>query len=234
MMKIFRKIFSVLAMAAMLCATMSSCDKEDGMDKYYNLFQQYCVIVADDGVAAFANFRLGGENGERVELTNGTNLTVNTLQAYYQESLSATDPEYNYSVLLDRNHKKAIFRFFRSKKLTIVNELGFDSIPTIDPPAINEYVEGSAIKLNLKGMLPSRVHCFFQQQGSTVTGKQYPGTVSPTGEVIFKDIPSGLYSLTIETSAVYPTKENDGTAGGSMQLIKRTGRHSIRVIPGNQ
>lgn len=208
-----------------------SCTEDTGMNSNYSLFQQYEVLVSENGNSAYANFRLGTAAGDRVELTNGTNLKINALDTYYQESISATEPEFNYSTTLDYNHKKAIFTFHRRANLDLVNEVEFNSIPYVSfKKPTQDIKKDTSYEIEMGDLLPYEVRIYLLGTGETGISDSAPmGVVSPNGKVTFSNVESGVYRMVIDAVRTYPTTQNDGEAGGSITLIKRKIVNNVRV-----
>lgn len=218
--------FAIMALMAMLLA---ACDNNDGMDSALSIYQQYEVLVSNGSKGAFANFRENTATGRRLELTDGSWLMINALTSYFEESKSETDPEFNYSTMIDPAHKRVIFTFHRSKDVDLVNILNLpESTGIAIPSGITEitndvpidfpmdeyaYTGNLDIKLVSSGLNPVSYH-------ATILNNR----------IVFTNVPAGTgYFLIADVVSVTPTTQNDGNAGGSITLILRNQRSNITV-----
>ncbi len=222
-MPAFAVLISLLALS-----TLSSCNEElDGMDPAIELYQQYEVIVTDSAKVAYANFRVGSAAGERVQLTDGSWIMMNAMSAYYQQPISATDPEFNYITVLDARHNQAIFTFHRAKDLDIVNSVSLENLPSVEIPASLAFVEnGNPVPLDLGGVNPMKLDVILLSE--SLTGSIYHAQYTPAG-FVFNSVPAGNYTFVVDYIDVTPTESNDGKAGGSITVIRRNFRNLVTV-----
>lgn len=230
MKKLFKT--SIAAFALLLSgAAFQSCSDDDGMDSTLSIYQQYEVLVNGEDKSAFANFRIGGANGDRIQLTNGSEINVNALTMWYSEPESATEPEFLYASELEKNHRKAIFVFRRTDERVLTNEISFDYILPVGIPAELEKVSnGTPFALNFPTQPRSGVTYKVMLTGGTSQERTYDGMLSPVDDrVMFNGVPNGSYILTVDASVSIPTVDNDGEAGGSITLIRRTQKRAVKV-----
>lgn len=221
------KLMMGLGMSLFALVSLPSCNDNDGMDPSLELYQQYEVIVTSTAKAAYANFRIGSAAGERVELTDGSWLKINALDTYYQQSVSATDPEFNYAVVLGSNHNKAIFTFHRSKDMELRNSVSFENLPRIGiDTGLTSVTNGTPLNLDLAGIDPMDIDVTLRTDGATPT--VYRAMYGPRG-FEFQGVPAGTYTLVADYVQVTPTESNDGNAGGSITLISRNYREKVSV-----
>ena len=227
MRKFILPAFAVLV-SLLALSTLSSCNEElDGMDPAIELYQQYEVIVTDKAKAAYANFRIGSAAGERVQLTDGSWIMMNAMSAYYQQSISATDPEFNYITVLDSLHKSVNFVFHRAKDKDIVNSVSIADLPSVEIPDSVESVEnGSPVPLELGSVNPMNIDVILSSE--SLTGSVYHAQYTPVG-FVFNSVPAGNYTLVADYVKVTPTENNDGKAGGSITVIRRKFRNLVTV-----
>lgn len=215
-----------------LALMAASCSDDNGMDSSLDLYQQYEVVVADEGNAAFANFRVGSATGERIELTNGTNVVCNKLTMWFDEPQSLTQPEFTYSCTLDKNHKKAIFTFTRSHDSVLVNEVVFDSVlPVGLPEDLEEMKAGEEIRVAIPAQPNADVTYVAKMTGGSAEEKNVAGYVDVArGMISFPSLGNGNYTLTVDAVRTVATTANDGSAGGAITLIRRVSRKSVHVV----
>ena len=222
------KLFAGLGLSLLALLSLPSCeDDNNGMDPSLQLYQQYEVIVTSAGKAAYANFRMGSAAGDRVELTDGSWLKINALTTYYQPSVSATDPEFNYVAVLDENHKRAIFTFHRSKETELVNEVSLENLPRIGIPVeARNITNGVPVNFALGDIEPTQADITLR----TTSGKSnvYRAQYTPLG-FEFRDVPAGTYSLVADYVQVTPTESNDGKAGGTIAVVSRNFLENVKV-----
>lgn len=223
---------SLAAFALLLSgAAFQSCGDEDGMDPTLRIYQQYEVLVNGDEKSAFANFRIGGANGDRIQLTNGSEINVNALTMWYSEPESATEPEFLYAAELEKNHGKAIFVFRRTDDRVLTNEISFDYILPVGIPAELEKVSnGTPFALNFPTQPRSGVTYKVMLTGGTSQERTYEGMLSPVDDrVVFTGVPNGTYIFTVDASVTVPTTVNDGEASGTITLIQRAQKRAVKV-----
>lgn len=222
------KLFAGLGLSLLALLPLTSCeDDNNGMDPSLQLYQQYEVIVQPGVKAAYANFRLGSAAGDRVELTDGSWLKINALTTYYQPSVSATDPEFNYAVVLDSHHNKAIFTFHRSDDMELRNEVSLENLPRIGIPLeAKSITNGVPVSLTLGEVSPTDTDVTLRTTGAK--SEIYHAQYGPLGYE-FRDVPAGEYTLVADYVQVTPTGSNDGNAGGSITVISRSILEKVRV-----
>lgn len=205
-----------------LCFGFASCADSDEFPDM-QIYQQYEVLITPTSKAAFANLREGSASGQMLYFS-GEALTVNTKMMYYNENVPSDG--FNYSAYLDENHKKAIFSFNRKNNVTLVNEVEFGSIPEVEiPQDFVSVVPFGKYTFNLNGLSPENLEIWLGE-----SSRRYDAVVNAfTGEFSFAEVPVGTYDLNIDYVKVTPTTQNDGTAGGSIRLVRRQIRRAVTV-----
>lgn len=213
---------------------LASCnDLNDFPESGIELYQQYEVYIQDTSKAGFANFYTGGPSGERFRLTGDAKVTVNDVKMLFSPSISATQPEFNYSTYIDMGDKEAVFRLRRSKNTTLTNKVNFSDIPYI---TLNDDVKSVATG----GTLAYEVHGIMQPDdhvevslvpsiGGT-DARIFKAVVSPfSSSFHLTDIPAGRYNIRLDVVREQATSENDGNAGGSMRVVRRKVKYEVSV-----
>lgn len=226
-MKLGKFFLPVVALIGV--ALFGSCSDDDGMDKDLNLYQEYEVYLSKELKAGYANFRKNGSQGERMELTNGSKLTINAIDTYY---LGDAGNEFNYSAEIDSRHTKAVFKFTRSKNNVLTNEISFDVIPDVTfPDDLSEIsLDDPTFRVNLNGADPASVNVYFMSTYDGPNATPYPAFVGFDGICSAGGVPPGNYTLYAESEITVPTVQNDGFAGGQIHLIKRESKRNVRIV----
>lgn len=212
-------------LALILTASLSSCDKDD--DKIpSNLYQEYEVLVERGSVSAFANIRRGGASGERVNV--GDRLSVNTQVMFFEEPLSATEPEFTYFVSLAPNHQKAIFHFRNSAGKVLVNTSDFSNMESVVPlnSALYEVSSGEQIEIALHGAPVSEVKAYLVGTSALSTPMELtlmsgPDLSAAKASVRLPEV-IGIYDLVLDRVVVEPITQGDGTASGEIKTVIRS------------
>lgn len=223
----FKHLFPVLALC--FATLLGACSDDNGMDKDIYLYQEYEVFLSSELKAGYANFRKNGSQGERMELTNGSKLTINARDTYY---IGNEDNEFNYSAEIDPHHTKCVFKFTRSKNNVLTNEIMFDVIPDITFPGdLSEIsLANPTFKVNLNGAQPSDVNIYLISTYDGPNATPYPVFVDFDGTCKVAGVPAGNYTLYADSQITVPTTENDGFAGGQIHMIKRASKRNVRII----
>ncbi|MBD5217463.1 MAG: hypothetical protein HDS70_05560 [Bacteroidales bacterium] len=221
---------------AAICATFVLCacsDLNDFPEDSIQLYQQYEVYIQDNSKAGFANFYVGGPEGQRFRLTGDAKVTVNDVKLLYAPSVTETSPEFNYSTYIDLGDRSATFRLFRSKNRTLTNSVDISDIPYIT-------MGTNATTLSASENIPYTASAILQPQDQVEVSlapaiggtnvRIYKAVVSPISNSFrLHDVPAGRYFIRLDVVRQYPTTENDGSASGTIRVIRRKMTGEITV-----
>lgn len=222
MKKLFYPLIALLGLGF-----ITSCnDDSESLDPNVPIYQQYEVNfferVSETNV--FANFRTGGEKGERIELNNGAMIIMNGTKMNYFPSTIDAPGSYDY-YLSSVNSEVINFNFIRKEGVSIANSVSRSDISPINIPT-----EGDIIKFKNEeridvGFNPMKINEMlsaslipYANGELDVTGIVHYGKVDNSGKIYFEYVPNGKYQLKVLNKKVIPTTNNDKDADGSITI----------------
>lgn len=212
------------------CVSFTGCEKDPGFSPSTLIYQQYQVFRNNNTLAAFANFRDGGANGGRYMLSGAAEVKVNNQEMYFTENISNTEPEFNYSLALSANVKTVKFTFKKSRSQKFENSVDISNLPV---PEITDIVtEGDQqyAEVNLMGANFMMVNIFIVPRGATDKKKAVFVALNPDGRAYLSGmVTPGIYDLYVEYSINVPTTQNDGNAGGNINVVSRTSKGAVTI-----
>lgn len=224
------KKFMLLATLLSLSLTFVSCDEDNGMSDALHIYQEYQVFRNGDNVSVFANFRKSTPAGQRIMLTDGTNIKVNNLDMYYSQSVSEDKPEFNYAQSLSSKTSKVNFSFTRSKNVVLVNSVDISDMPFPEIDGIEQDGLGNSyVKVDLDGADFTAVSLFVVPRGAVDKDKALNIPVSPDGKGDLTTIPKAGYDMYLEYSVIFPTTQNDVSSSGSINVVSRDSETNVFI-----
>ena len=226
-MKLFKYI--ALTVAASACM-LSSCSKNDD-DSSTGLYQQYEIYINSGAQTAYANLRLGNEDGPRTRLGKGATLLCNKMTMIYssvddEEGYTNVNNGYNYFVSIEPYHKKGIFELIGTSGKVLRNEVDLSSLPNITFSSTTEEEESGIVKLNLDGaslkdvtafVVNSRITDLDNGESSII---QLP--IANDGTINVSALETKRYEILVDYVENHPTTQNDRDAKGNIKVVKRT------------
>lgn len=227
-----RRLLRKACLLLLPAVALAGCNEDNGdlVGDNVALYQQYEVYVNNGAApAAFANLREGTAGGERVHVSRGA-LTCNTRDMYYTASESASEPEFNYAVQLEPNHRYAQFELQRGSR-KLVNRIAIDDIPSLECPSLGRIENGIAYPLDCTSVPPEfRISVSLTPSQTNLNADVvYAELDRGRGEFSFFAVKTGYYTLRVDVIREVETTRNDGTAAGSMTAIRRSSVADVQV-----
>ena len=217
-----KKLFSYTLLLALTATTFSSCNNDDdddlkgpGIPATTNVVQRYTVQYSSEvkQPAVFANISMGATN--TMILPAGAVVYANNVKLDYLDVSSD-----NYGAFLPVDTKEFTFNFRKNETQTFVNTVTVDERPEISVEIDNDgrdLTVGKEYKYKLSG--PKGVRASILLQPLTGAAYVHEADIMPaTSTFRFRDVPDGVYALTLIAEVDSDLQQDDNGAGGKITV----------------
>lgn len=213
---------------ALMAIFATSCNEDSSLDPNIPLYQHYEVDFYKTHAVAMANFHEHTAEGNIVELNNGASLRVNNNKVDYYGTGKGEDYFDYYSGNI--NSDVITFNFKRSSNVEIINTVNRSDVSAISiPEDLVELTNDEWIDVNyMPNGYEKLTAVLFPLNGNTYSS--YVATSDyVTGKFMFKDVPTGNYTLRVTVRRQIPTQQNDRGASGLIDIYSVDNKN-VRII----